>query len=67
MRVQLDIINYQSMPDGPFKYVVDYQDHSTKLCQLRLLAHKSQLAVTQELVNIFCSFGPPSILQVDDG
>ena len=34
VRVQLDIIDYQSMPDGPFKYVLDYQDHGTKLCQL---------------------------------
>ena len=67
VRVQLDIIDYQSMPDGPFKYVLDYQDHGTKLCQLRPLAHKSQVAVAQELVNIFCIFGPPSILQVDNG
>ncbi len=55
------------MPDGPFKYVLDYQDHGTKLCQLRPLRHKSQKAVAQELVNIFCFFGPPSILQVDNG
>ena len=55
------------MPDGPFKYVLDYHDHGTKLCQLRPLAHKSQVAVAQELVNIFCIFGPPSILQVDNG
>jgi hypothetical protein len=67
VRVQLDIIDYQSMPDGPFKYVLDYQDHGTKLCQLRPLAHKSQVAVAQALVEIFCIFGPPSILQVDNG
>ena len=55
------------MSEGPFKYVLDYQDHGTKLCQLWPLTHKSQKAMAQELVNVFCIFGPPSILQVNNG
>ena len=37
VRAQIDLIDYQSMPDGPFQYVLDYQDHGIKFCQLRPL------------------------------
>ena len=60
-------MNFQSMPDGQFKYVLDYQDHGTKFCQLRPLTKKSHKAVALELIKIFSAFGPPSILQVDNG
>ena len=34
---QIDLIDYQSMPDGSYNYVLDYQDHDIKFCQLRAL------------------------------
>ena len=67
VRAQIDLIDYQSMPDGPYNYVLDYQDHGIKFCQLRPLTKKSHRAIALELLNIFCIFGPPSILQADNG
>jgi hypothetical protein len=67
VRAQIDLIDYQSMPDGTYNYVLDYQDHGIKFCQLRPLRQKTHKAVAIELINIFCIFGPPSILQADNG
>ncbi len=64
---QIDLIDFQSMPDGLFQYVLVYQDHRIKFCQLRPLRNRTQNAVAVELINIFCIFGPPSILQADNG
>jgi hypothetical protein len=55
------------MPDGTYNYVLDYQDHGIKFCQLCPLRQKIHKAVAIELINIFCIFGPPSILQADNG
>ena len=67
VHAQIDLIDDQSMPDGPYNYVLDYQDHGIKFCQLRPLTKKSHRAIALELINIFCIFGPPSILQADNG
>lgn len=67
VRAQIDLIDYQSMPDGPFNYVLDYQDHGIKFCQLRALTQRTHRAIALELIQIFCIFGPPSILQADNG
>ena len=67
VRAQIDLIDYQSMPDGLFNYVLVYQDHGIKFCQLRPLRNRTHNAVAVELINIFCIFGPPSILQADNG
>ena len=56
-----------SMPDGLFHYVLVYQDHGIKFCQLRPLWNHTHTQVALELINIFCIFGPPSILQADNG
>jgi hypothetical protein len=67
VRAQIDLIDYQSMPDGTYNYVLDYQDHGIKFCQLRPLRQKTHKAVAIKLINIFCIFGTPSILQADNG
>jgi len=69
MRVnaQIDLIDHQSMPDGTYSYVLDYQDHGKKFCQLCPLRQKTHKAVAIELSNIFCIFEQPSILQADNG
>ena len=67
VRAQIDLIDYQSMPDGPYNYVLAYQDHGIKFCQLHPLTKKTHRAIALELINIFCIFGPPSILQADNG
>ena len=30
-RVQIDLVDFQSMPDGNFKFLLDYYDHGTKI------------------------------------
>lgn len=67
VRTQIDLIDFQSMPDGEYKYVLVYQDHGIKFCQLRPLKEKTHKAVATELIGIFSIFGPPSILQADNG
>lgn len=40
-RAQIDLIDYQSMPDGGQKFVLVYQDHLTKFVNLRALKSKT--------------------------
>ena len=44
-----------------------YQDHLTKFVILRPLRNKSAVEVTDNLRDIFCLFGPPHILQSNNG
>ena len=55
------------MPDEPYTYVLDYQDHGLKFCQLCPLTQKTHRAIALELIKIACICGPPSILQADNG
>ena len=32
MRAQVDLIDFQSSPDGQYKFLLNYQDHGTKWC-----------------------------------
>ena len=41
-RGQVDLIDMQSVPDGPFNWILHYQDHLTKFCYLRALRKKSE-------------------------
>uniref|UniRef100_A0AC35EZY3 Integrase catalytic domain-containing protein n=1 Tax=Panagrolaimus sp. PS1159 TaxID=55785 RepID=A0AC35EZY3_9BILA len=54
-------------PDGDYNFVLNYQDHFTKYCLLRPLKRKTAEAVAEELDGIFADFGPPNILQTDNG
>jgi hypothetical protein len=67
VRAHIDLIDYQSMPDGLFQYVLVYKDHGIKFCQLQPLRKRTHNAVAVELINIFCIFGPRSILQANSG
>ena len=66
-RCQVDLIDMQSQPDGQFKFILNYQDHLTKFLNLRALMCKTADAVADELIDIFCIFGAPQILQSDNG
>nr|XP_022912037.1 KRAB-A domain-containing protein 2-like [Onthophagus taurus] len=66
-RCQVDLIDMQTNPDGNFKFILVYQDHLTKFVQLRPLQTKTAEEVAKVLLNIFCIFGAPSILQSDNG
>ena len=66
-RCQLDLIDMQSQPDGDYKWIFNYQDHLTKFVVLKPLKNKETISVATKLVDIFCLFGSPCILQSDNG
>ena len=66
-RGQVDLINFQTCPDGNYKFILNYQDHLSKFVILRALKSKTAAEVAYHLVDIFCIFGAPSILQSDNG
>ena len=66
-RGQVDLIDLQRMPDGEYKYLLVYRDHGTKFCRLAPLKRKTAAAVASVLKDIFYLFGPPAMLQSDNG
>ncbi|KAK3929775.1 KRAB-A domain-containing protein 2 [Frankliniella fusca] len=66
-RVQIDLIDMQTSPDGEFRFILVVQDHLTKFIHLRALPRKEALCVAQHVVEIFLVFGAPSVLQSDNG
>ncbi|KRX52056.1 KRAB-A domain-containing protein 2 [Trichinella sp. T9] len=66
-RAQVDMKNFQSMPDGNFKYIMTYLNHFTKFCILSPLKSKRAEEVASKLLEIFLTFGASSILQSDNG
>jgi hypothetical protein len=67
IRGQADIIDFQSMPDGVFKYLLNYVDHGVKKLNSIPLANKQALCVAFALFAIFTEQGPPAILQTNNG
>ena len=66
-RCQLDLIDKQSEPDGYYRFIMNYQDHLTKFTILRPLKTKTAEEVAYQIMDIFCMFGAPFILQSDNG
>ena len=66
-RGQVDLIDFQSCADGDFKFLLTYQDHGTKLCEIIPLTSKRAAAVAFALLEIFTRIGAPAILQSDNG
>jgi hypothetical protein len=67
VRGQCDIIDFQSMPDGLFKYLLNYLDHGVKKLTSIPLTSKRASSVAFALLTIFTEQGPPKILQTDNG
>jgi hypothetical protein len=63
---QVDLIDFQSMPDGNFKYLLNYIDHGVKRLTSIPLVSKQVSSVAFALFTIFTNQGPPSILQTDN-
>ncbi|XP_060859960.1 KRAB-A domain-containing protein 2-like [Metopolophium dirhodum] len=57
----------QAQPDKNFKFILVYQDHLTKFVLLRPLTHKRAENVACVLLDIFTTFGAPSILHSNNG
>ncbi|KAL0879275.1 hypothetical protein ABMA27_003055 [Loxostege sticticalis] len=66
-RGQVDLVDFQSSPDGEYKWMLQYQDHLTKFCFLRPLKSKEAKKVAIEILKIFLEVGCPNILQSDNG
>ena len=66
-KMPVDLTDMQSQPDGPYKFILNYQDHLTKMVTLRSLQSKTAEEVAYQLIDIFCLQGAPSILQSDNG
>ena len=66
-RGQIDLIDFQSMPDGVFNYLLNYIDHGVKMLISIPLASKRASAVAFALFTIFTEIGPPMLLQTDNG
>ncbi|XP_053612938.1 KRAB-A domain-containing protein 2-like [Plodia interpunctella] len=64
---RVDLIDFQSLPEGDFKWVLKYQDCSTKFLQLRPVRTDQASEIAVELVKIFLTFGPPNILVSNSG
>ena len=50
-----------------FIQILSYQDHLSKFVQLRPMESKRAEEVAKNLIDIFCIFGAPAILQSDNG
>ena len=67
MRGQVDLIDLQSMADGEYKYILNYQDHGIKDAYAEPLKTKTVLEITFALIRIWKFIGPPKILHSDNG
>lgn len=65
-RGQVDLTDFQSSPDGKYKWLINYQGYATKFLHLRHLKSKDALNVADELFKIFFTFDVPCILQNDN-
>ena len=66
-RGQVDLIDFQSLPDGDYKWVMHYKEFLTKFSMLRPLTCKRAVEVAKELFHIFATIGAPRGLQSDNG
>lgn len=65
--VQADLVDMQAQQCEDFRFFLVYQDHFTKLVQIRPLKRKTAKATTSAMCDIFFTFGPPKTLQTDNG
>ena len=67
VRGQANLIDFPSMPDGVFKFLLNYSDHGLKKLTGIPITSKRASSVAYALFTIFTETGPPSILQTDNG
>ena len=67
MRGQIDLIDFQSMLDGLFRFLLNYIDHGVKFFFSIPIVHKTASSIAIALLQIFTIIGPPMILQSDNG
>ncbi|KAE8739593.1 hypothetical protein FOCC_FOCC014909 [Frankliniella occidentalis] len=66
-RMQIDLVDMQTMADGEWKWILVCQDHLTKFIHLRPLKSKRAIEVAEHVLSIFLVFGAPTVPQSDNG
>ncbi len=66
-RGQVDLIDFQSMPECNFCFLLNYIDHGVKFLFSIPLTCKRASCIAVALLEIFTVVGPPVILQSDNG
>jgi hypothetical protein len=66
-RGQVNLINFQSMPNGDFCFLMNYIDHGVKFLFGIPLTCKHASCIAVALLEIFTVIGPPMLLQSDNG
>lgn len=66
-KMQIDLVDMQSKPDGEFKWILVCKDHFTKRVSLRPLRSKRGTEVAHGLIDVFAETGAPEHLQHDCG
>ncbi|XP_044741411.1 KRAB-A domain-containing protein 2-like [Chrysoperla carnea] len=66
-RGQIDLIDFQSLPDHEYKWILLYKDIKTNFIFLRPLQTKRASETAIELLKIFLETGAPNILQSSNG
>ncbi len=63
---QDNLIDFQSMPDGDFCFLMNYINHGVKFLFSIPLTRKHASCIAVALLEISTVIGPPMILQLDD-
>ncbi|CAF4388668.1 unnamed protein product [Rotaria magnacalcarata] len=66
-RMQIDLVDMRSVEHNGFKWIFHAKDHFSKYSWLYPLTSKEAINVAEVLKSIFYQFGPPRILQSDNG
>jgi hypothetical protein len=64
---QVDLIDFQSMPDGNFCFLINYVDHGVKFLFSIPLTCKHASCIAVALLEVFTVVGPPMFLHLDNG
>jgi hypothetical protein len=64
---QVDLIDFQSMPDGDIQFLLNYIDHGIKKLTSIPLVAEGAASVALAPLTIFTKQGPPTFLQTDNG
>jgi len=66
-RGQVDLVDFQSLPDGEYRFIMHYKEHLTKFSFCQPLTCKKAVEVAKELLSVFLTYGAPRVLQSDNG
>jgi len=66
-RVQIDLVSFEKRPDGEYRHIAHLRDHFTRFSWTCPLRSKEASEVAAFIFSVFTVFGPPFILQSDNG